>query len=258
MVALGSGARYSAAEIQRDLATTWPDIGPMQPAEEGEGTMAFRVGDSDVIMGLMPAPIPWTDLEGPCATSWIWPDAAEEMKKHTQHLIVTVSSEASPVERARLLTQVVAAVIGAGQGVVGVYWGDATLVVSPPVFRDFAVEVLPHGPPLHIWIDFRVGKGDNGKSAGFTTGLAALGHMEIETLNATDPPGELRDRLIGLAGYLLENGPVINDGDTVGEDENERIRVVYSNSAFGHEGRVMRLDYSAVQPQAKKKWWKRW
>jgi hypothetical protein len=44
----------------------------------------------------------------------------------------------------------------------------------------------------------------------------------------------------------------------VGEDENERIRVVYSNSAFGHEGRVMRLDYSAVQPQAKKKWWKRW
>jgi hypothetical protein len=258
MVALGSGARYSAAEIQRELKTTWPDIGSIEAAEEGEGTLAFRVGESDVIMGLMPAPIPWGDLEGPCQTSWIWPDAAEAMKKHAQHLIVTVSSEVSPLERARLLTQVVAAIIGSGQGVVGVYWGDATLVVSPEVFREFAVKVLPHGPPLHIWIDFRVGRGENGKTAGFTTGLAPLGHMEIETLNATEPPGELRERLIGLSGYLLENGPVINDGDTVGEDANERIRVIYSDSAFGQEGRVMRLDYSSLAPEAKKKWWKPW
>jgi hypothetical protein len=219
--------------------------------------MAFRVGEADVIMGLMPAPIPWSDLEGPCQTSWIWPDAAQAMKSHTQHLIVTVNSETSPIDRARLLTQVIAAIIGAGQGVVGVYWGDATLVISPPVFREFAVKVLPHGPPLHVWIDFRVGRGENGKSAGFTSGMKALGHMELETVNSPEPPGELRERLIGLAGYLLENGPVINDGDTVGEDANERIRVVYSNSNFGHPDRVMRLDYSSVE-QAKKKWWKPW
>ena len=28
----------------------------------------------------MPAPIPWSNLEGPCATAWWWPDATEKMK----------------------------------------------------------------------------------------------------------------------------------------------------------------------------------
>jgi hypothetical protein len=86
--------------------------------------------------------------------------------------------------------------------------------------------------------------------------MDALGHMELETVNATDAPGDLRERLIAIAGYLLENGPVIQDGHTVGEDANERIRVVYSKSAFGQPHRVMRLDYEAAQP--KKRWWKPW
>ena len=51
-------------------------------------------------------------------------------------------------------------------------------------------------------------------------------------------------------------GPVIKDGDTVGEDANERIRVVYSKSAFGHDRQVMRLQYDTASP--KKPWWKLW
>ena len=53
---------------------------------------------------------------------------------------------------------------------------------------------------------------------------------------------------------MVENGPVIKDGDTVGEDANERIKVVYAKSAFGHEGRVMRLEYG---PAGRKGWFGR-
>jgi hypothetical protein len=109
---------------------------------------------------------------------------------------------------------------------------------------------------LHIWVDFRVGKDGERTSSGFTAGMAALGLMELETQHCPEPPGELKDRLLGLAGYLLENGPVIRDGDTVGEDANEKIRVVYAPSSFGHEGRVMRLEYEKPSPQ--KPWWKLW
>jgi hypothetical protein len=86
--------------------------------------------------------------------------------------------------------------------------------------------------------------------------MKALGLMEFESKNAGESPGELRERFLGLAGYLVENGPVINDGDTVGQDANERIRVVYSDSEFGHEGQVMRLVYEAAPPR--KSWWKFW
>ena len=253
MVALDKGAKLSPSGVKRDLETTWFDLPSVGDVEKKDNTFSIQVGEANIIVGHMPAPIPWGDLEGPCATSWIWPDAAKSLKSHATHLIVTVMGEDDPVERAELLTKAIAAIIAACQEVAGVFWCPGHLVISPKVFREFAVDVLPEGPPVHVWINFRVGKNEKGGASGFTTGLSELGHMEIETENATEPPGELRKRLIAVAGYLLENGPVIADGNTIGEDENEKIKVIYSPSAFGNPDRVMRLDYQAV----KKRWWNR-
>jgi hypothetical protein len=242
-------AKLSPTAVRTNYAEQW-GVTPV-PATAEKGQFAFKVGEDDVIVALMPAPIPWSDLEGPCATSWLWPDAAKILRDHKGHLIVTVlSPEANPLQQARIVTQVCASILATCPQAPGVYWGNATLVISSAMFQDFARDVLPNGPPLYIWVDTRVGKLPNGKTSGFTCGMAALGFMEFETESASDEPGELRERFYGLGNYLIENGPVINDGDTIGEDENERIRVVYAPSKFGHEGKVMRLEYSAV---AKKK-----
>ncbi len=252
MVALGPGAKLSASALQKDLRETWPSLGEMSKPEKGNGTLSFTLGSASVILGMMPAPIPWSELEGPCATSWLWRDAATEMRKHKGHVIVTVMQEGEVLPRVKLLTQVAASLAHTCAGALGVYYGDATLVVSPELFYQFAAEMLPDGYPLPIWVDLRVGPGDDGKMCGFTTGLAALGHMEMETLNSPDQPGELRERFLELAAYLLENGPVIQDGNTVGRDANERIHVTHTDSAFGHEGQVMRLDW---EPTKKRKSW---
>ena len=50
-------------------------------------------------------------------------------------------------------------------------------------------------------------------------------------------------RLFALAQYVLENGPVIKDGNTVGGDEQEQIRVALVPSAFGNPKKVLRLEY---------------
>ena len=254
MLALGAEPQISLTAIQKDLKKNWPNLPRPGDAQEKDATFAFRVGEADVILGLMPAPIPWSDLEGPCATSWLWPEAAKVLRKHKNHLIVTVSSEWKPIERATLLTQVMASTIGTCESVLGVFWTDATLVVQPGMFREMAVDLLPAQFPVPVWIDFRVGKNDEGGSTGFTAGLAAFGHKEFETLHSTETPGELRERLLGLAGYVLENGPVIRDGDTIGQDENEKIKVWFKKSKFGHPDKVMRLVY----PKPTKPWWKFW
>jgi hypothetical protein len=251
MIALGPNAQPSSAAIQAELARQWPSLPKAQAAESKDDTFCFRIGSLDVIAGLMPAPIPWSDLEGPCATSWLWKDAATAMRAHTTHMILTVSGEEGPVERLRLLTQVTASILATFPEVVGVFWTPATLVIQPPLFRDFATEMIER--PLYLWVDFRVGKNAAGKTSGFTTGMESLGHMEFETEDSPEPPNELRDRFFGLANYVLDNGPVIRDGDTIGENANERIRVVYADSAFGHKGKVMRLEYTQVKQ--KKRWW---
>lgn len=256
MVMFSDRPQLDVAAIQRDMATKWPNLPAATDADQKGTTLSFRIGSADVIMGVMPAPIPWTDLEGPCATSVLWRDAASTLKNHKSHVIVTVNGELDPIALSTLLTQATASVMATSPTALGVYWGNATLVVPKDVFIDFSVEVLPLGPPLHIWVDFRVGNDGERTSAGFTTGMAALGHMEFESQNAAEPPSELRERFLALANYVIENGPVINDGDTVGEDANERIRVLHADSAFGHKTKVMRLVYEKSSPA--KPWWKLW
>jgi hypothetical protein len=247
---------FLAVGVRSFLAASWPDLPPATHFSEAGNTLSFDVGAAHIVLGRMPAPFPWADLQGPCATSVLWPDAPIVLKGHRAHVVVTVSSDLGLIERAKLLTQVTAAAMATCPSALGVFWGNATLVVPKALFNEFAVQILPFTPPLHIWLDIRVAKNADGTSSGFTTGMAALGHMEFETHNSTQAPPQLRERLLALAGYVLEKGPVISDGNTVGGDAGEKIRVVFSDSTFGHPERVMRLVYELPQP--KKPRWKIW
>lgn len=255
-VLLSKPIRPLAGDISSFLTANWRDLPPVSDVEEAGSTLLFDIGGAKIAMMFMDQPFPWSDLEGPCATSVLWKDARASLQDHQAHIIVSVLGELTAIEQATLLTQVMAAVMSACDSALGVYWGNATLIVPKPIFIDFAVEVLPSAPPLHIWIDFRVGKGENGGSSGFTTGMAGLGHMEIEVLDAPETPGALRERLTALCGYLLENGPVIHDGNTIGADADEKVRVVVTESRFGAQGQVMVLEYERDTPKKPK--WKFW
>ena len=189
----------------------------------------------------MPAPIPWSSLEESCKASWLWKTATEDLRDHLSHLIVVASGDKPKLELAKSLTQAVAAILLACPAAIGVSWGKHGLLVPQKVFIRFATEILPHDFPIQVWIDFRVGRTEDGASFGFTCGMDGFDLMEFEALNAKEPPVELRNRLWSLASYLLENGPVIMDGNTVGRDAREKIRVRYSPSSFGNEQQVMRL-----------------
>lgn len=252
MVLLSEEKPLPIARIEQEIRSRYPELN-LRSSDDADAAPAFELEKGQLILGAMPAPVPWTDLEGPCATSILWKSAAEEVKAHRAHIIVTVLSDLDPVEKSYLLTQCTAAVLAACDAATGVYWGNATLVVPKNIFVEFAEKVLPHGPPLDIWVDFRVGWKTNTTSAGFTQGMEALGHMEMEILESPEKPAQLRQRLQDLASYLLQNGAVIRDGDTVGQDANEKIRAVYSKSTFGSARQVMSLRYES---SPKRPWWK--
>lgn len=255
MVTLNDNPAIRLPDIFEYLQTTWRGIPASEPDQRGS-VLTFNVGTANVFLAPMPAPIPWAELEGPCETSLLFPDAEAALKPHTHHMIVTVLTDGPPVERALLLTKVVAAVLATCDAATGVYWALAGMVIRPDVFREFAVKILPPALPLEIWVDFRVAGNPDGTSSGFTVGLAMFELMDIETQNATERPSELRDRLISIAHYLIENGLVIGDGHTIGEGADQEIRVVYADSAFGNSDRIMRLDYLSPRSTQKRPWWK--
>lgn len=254
MIMLRRSVGFAVSEIEREFNVRYPDLGASSVVIDGN-TASLKLKDGELVLGNMPAPIPWSDLEGPCSTSILWKDAAQEIKEHEMHIIVTLLSELNEVEQSVLLTKATASVLAATDAAIGVYWGNSSLVIPKNIFIDFATEILPSGPPVHIWVDFRVGWETESRSSGFTQGMEALGHMEIEAQGSPEKPGDLRQRLHDLAAYLIQNGRVIRDGDTVGQDAYEKIRVIFSDSAFGHNKRVMRLEYETAKA---KPWWKLW
>lgn len=233
---------------------TWPDLGDVTNIETKDNTASFNVGNLNITLGDIGGPIPWSDLEGPCATSILWKDADAELKPHKSHTIVTVYGELDPIPLSALLTRVTTAVLASSETALGVFWGNGALIIPKPIFIESAVGVLPEGAPLYIWVDFRIGRDGNSMSSGFTQGLEALGHKEIEAIKAPESVPELRERLYALADYLVENGPVINDGDTVGGDENEKIKVEFTKSNFGCKNEVMSLRY--INETLSKPWWR--
>ena len=257
-VPVAAGARLSRARLAADFAR-WGNVACEPVVEQQGDRLSFDVGNCFVVAALMPAPIPPEELEGPMATSWLWPEAAVELTRQEGHYIVTVGNadgSATPLELHQLLVQATTSVLASTETALGVYNGEAGMLVSRDLYLEMARELLPDGLPIYLWIDFCVGPidHDSGLSYGYTTGLEAFGHMELVTENASESPSQLHERLSNLADYLITHGPVILDGHTVGSNDEEKITVRYGSSRFGHKGTVMRLDYSTKK---KRSWFER-
>ncbi|MFN8551956.1 MAG: DUF4261 domain-containing protein [Candidatus Obscuribacterales bacterium] len=264
MVGFDNKANLSPKEILAQMQSKrFADLGNAVETPAGKPTetsmVCFKAAGFDIIYAMMPAAIP--NIEGALAQSWLFPDASEHFKRCTQHCIVTVLKENSTaLERAPIITQATSALIAAsGDTALGVYWGDAEMSINPKIFLEMTEKVLPGYRlgeyPIYLWVNLLIEPGQNGGSSGLTRGMAAFGHMEFEAKDTPEPIDELRERFRSLANYVLVNGPVIKDGDTIGENKTERIQVVYSQSMYGNPERVMRLNYQ--QPAAKKPWWKK-
>lgn len=216
--------------------------------------ISFDFDNHSVMVSFMPAPIAPGDLEAAAASSLLWPEALATLRSHLMHLIVVVTAPGGEIARARVLTQVIAALGAALPAANGVLWSPANLLIPMPMFRKFALELMPKGPPVHLWVKFHAEHQDGRQASAHTRGLAALGLMDIEAAASPEPVNELGRRLESIAGYLLANGPVINHGDTLGESGNEIVRIDYGPSLFGNKEPVMHLNYAVK----KKPFWKIW
>jgi hypothetical protein len=71
MVALNAPSLPAMDAVSRSLVQSWPE-GPEMASISVQGDAAtFELGGELACAGLMPAPIPWGDLEGPCQSERI-------------------------------------------------------------------------------------------------------------------------------------------------------------------------------------------
>lgn len=237
---------HDMAQLAERLKTA--AIGPATPGnlELRGNTILFNLDGELTAISLMPGPMPWSDLRGPCSTAWMWPEAEEKVSQHKGHLLLAMmKGQHTPIQRRLLLTELVAA-LARETGVVGIFWPEGTLVHSPELFTKLVAGLSPEtGLPLWLWIDFRIAHKDDGSICLFTTGLKALGHLEIEAPEPKLDGQSLRELAFNIAHYLLENGPVLKDGNTLGISETTKLRVHHRPSMVKRAETVIQLEWES-------------
>lgn len=248
MVLLSDERPFDAEAFRQQFQRDWPEAGAVGQASVSECVTSVDVGDTAIMVAEMPVPIPQFAASDQ-RVYMLWPDAKTEVPRHRRHWIVTLTGpDNSVLDRTRMLTKAVHSLLATHPSALGITWGSQANLVSSARFQQVAPGIRDGEDPVLLWVDVQCGWRPEGaaagRSAGLTRGMCDFDKMDFEALDAYETPLDLYMRLNGLIEYVLINGAVIRDGDTIGQDANEKIRVVYSPSSFGLDERVMRLEYA--------------
>jgi len=257
MIMFRGAPEFDAAAVERHIRTCWPPEHRSVQVTVEDGTLSVRWdgNETDLLVAtVIDAPMPWDEVQGYCERSDFWADAEATLRPHDSHVIAVARGIQEPADVMRLLTLLTSAIVTTVDGALGVLWSPAEHVLPAGIFTEVTPELLADETFVcHLWVNVRTGWSGEGVSNGCTTGLAHLGLMEVETKDAPEEPADLRNRFQNIVIYLLRNGLVIADGDSLGRSMDERIDAVYADSLFGADDRTIQLQF-APKP-AKKRWW---
>jgi len=231
--------------ISRSLLEDWGIGEDIQKFQLQDGVFTFSIGAYHVGIGVMQTAIPQQELEYPLSTAWYWENARQEISAHQSHCVVFVSSKiASSLDILKFLTKLVFS-LSKLLDTVAIYWGQSAQVFQPSFYYANCETFIEDDGnyPLPIWVKITGVENSTGYLYLYSKGLSAFKQRELEIVSYQ---GSFLDGyffLLDLANYLLINGPVIKDGDTVGDSETERIKVIYKKSELFPEEDVLSLQF---------------
>jgi hypothetical protein len=219
------GRGYSAEVSEKDSITV----------TRGKDTVGF--------LAHMPAPIPKGEAEENADRNFLWPNGKTEAAAHRSHVIITnlgSGGEQTPVQSAIEVSRLALVALDLFDGI-GVYWGNACVCNSREVFEGFCEDISEEHFPVPVWLRFQIVRATDQELGLYTLGMDQFGLMNIEVDRCGMDLKELFEFVSNIAHYLIQSGPVIADGNTVGGSAEERILVRHRPSMIDDNRKVYKI-----------------
>lgn len=222
------GVEYSADYDEENIITV----------ARGDDTIGF--------LAHMPTAIPGEEAEENAYGNFLWPKGREEVATHRAHVIVTNTcvGDQSPIESAIAVSKLALVALSLFDGI-GVYWGNASVCNSRAVFEDFCQDMSDEHISVPVWLRFQLFRASEDCIGMYTLGMPQFDLMDIEVERCAMNVGDLFEFVSNIAHYLIQSGPVIADGNTVGGSAEERIVVHHRPSMIDEEKKVYKIVFEA-------------
>ena len=200
--------------------------------KEGKQGFILSINGVEVVALSMPEPLPVDAYEAAASGAMLWREAKQQLEQNKAHVVVATMRDATShpeaLAGAFAVTVVCAAVIRLTHAI-GVIFNPADTAFPAQSFHDMAVELAQKRQiPEMLWCSLNFVPGDElpggkRKVGAVATGLFPFIGRDLEFEPVVWSPGEVAKRMLGLAQYLILNGPVIGDGDNVGSTPDEKL-----------------------------------
>lgn len=253
MLALESSSFADGREVIAALKSFAPNVQAealgIKQTEAAAPTHLVKVGQTILAIMYVDQPLPKDATERPLAYNQTWPDAKTQMQKHTAHVIAAVFKSDKGFGAARQsavdLTLLTAALIKSHPAL-AVIWTEGNTISAPATVFEALKQISEQSFPLDFWLQVypyrppSIPEGE--KVIGFMTeGLIPFVGREIQFEPAPLSPQEIASRVLNIALYLLTQGPVLKDGETLGMSEAEKIHIRHLPEGARHGVPVLQL-----------------
>ena len=232
---------FDPEEIKTILKNDWNILAfeEESTSASNEKSLVFGVDGMMAAISFIEMPVPNGEAEHYAETNYLWPNAVETTKTHVaQIFLAVISGGKSAVDTGILFTKIASSCLKL-KNAVGLYASGT--VFQPEFYIDVAGLIEGGDLPILNWIYFGVYTNEKGTS-GYTYGLRMFGKEEIEVINSTATPESIYDFLIDIVYYILSEDITLEDGETIGFTEVQKLKIKRSKGV-AVDGYTMKIEY---------------
>ena len=234
-------ADFDAEKYVKDLKEDWNLDYDFEITQE-DNTIIADYNGMIMTASLMPAPIPDNEAVEQAKTNYRWKEAIEAAEKHKAHLLVSVINrgDMDNIEGAKHYVKLLANATKQ-EGCLGI--NILGTVIHPQMYYDFAKLYDENDDfPIENIVYIGLYGDENNTVSGYTYGLEQFGKKELEIIKSSEEAEEVYNFLASISDYIITSDVVLNDGETIGFSEEQKIQISVSEG-IALDGETIKLGF---------------
>ena len=234
-------ADFDAEKYVKDLKEDWNLDYDFEITQE-DNTIIADYNGMIMTASLMPAPIPDNEAVEQAKTNYRWKEAIEAAEKHKAHLLVSLINrgDMDNIEGAKHYVKLLANATKQ-EGCLGI--NILGTVIHPQMYYDFAKLYDENDDfPIENIVYIGLYGDENNTVSGYTYGLEQFGKKELEIIKSLEEAEEVYNFLASISDYIITSDVVLNDGETIGFSEEQKIQISVSEG-IALDGETIKLGF---------------